>query len=154
MIILGVDPGSKRVGYGLLEKTGAKLNLLDAGLLEINKPLPLNLLEIENGLTGLIKKFRPERMAVEKLFFMNNQKTGIEVSQARGVILLSALKNKIKISEYAPNEVKLAVSGYGLADKKAVEKMVKLILNKPDLKLIDDAIDALALAITGASRLD
>ncbi|MCL5733206.1 MAG: crossover junction endodeoxyribonuclease RuvC [Patescibacteria group bacterium] len=154
MIILGVDPGSKRVGYGLLEKTGAKLNLLDAGLLEINKPLPLNLLEIESGLTGLIKKFRPERMAIEKLFFMNNQKTGIEVSQARGVILLSALKNKIKISEYAPNEVKLAVSGYGLADKKAVEKMVKLILNKPDLKLIDDAVDALALAITGASRLD
>ena len=152
MIILGIDPGSKMVGYGLLEKNGQKLNFLEAGLLKIKSPLPYNLIEIETGLLKLIRKYHPEKIAIEKIFFMKNQKTGIDVSQARGVILLAALKNKIEIAEYAPNEVKLAVAGYGLANKKGVEKMVKLILNKPELKMIDDAIDALALAITSANR--
>ncbi len=93
-------------------------------------------------------------MVIEKIFFMKNQKTGIEVAQARGAILLLALENKIKIIECSPNEMKAAVSGYGFADKKAIEKMVKLILNKPDLDVIDDAVDALAMAIFGASYLN
>jgi crossover junction endodeoxyribonuclease RuvC len=151
MIILGIDPGTKRVGYGLIEKDGSKIKFLKAGILKIESPLPFNLLEIEKELSNLIKKFNPEILVVEKIFFMQNQKTGIEVAQARGAILLSALKNKIKIIECAPNEVKSAVSGYGFANKKAVEKMVKLILNKPDLNVIDDAMDALAMAIFGIS---
>jgi crossover junction endodeoxyribonuclease RuvC len=151
MIILGIDPGTKRVGYGLIEKDGSKIKFLKAGILKIESPLPFNLLEIEKELSNLIKKFNPEILVVEKIFFMQNQKTGIEVAQARGAILLSALKNKIKIIECAPNEVKSAVSGYGFANKKAVEKMVKLILNKPDLNVIDDAVDALAMAIFGIS---
>ncbi len=154
MIILGIDPGTKRVGYGLIEKTGPKIKFLTAGILKIEKPLPLNLLDIEKELSDLIKRFKPETMIIEKIFFIKNRKTGIEVAQARGAILLLALKNKIKIIECAPNEMKAAVSGYGFADKKAVEKMVKLILDKPDLNLIDDAVDALAMAIFGASYLN
>lgn len=152
MTVLGIDPGSKRIGYGLIEKEGSKIKFIQAGLLDVKNSPPFNLKEIEDGLSRLIKKYKPEILAVEKLFFMKNQKTGIEVAQARGVIMLSAVKNKLKIVECAPNEMKSAVTGYGFADKKAVDKMIKLILNKPDLKVIDDAADALALAVFGASQ--
>ena len=149
MIVLGIDPGSKRIGYGLIEKTGGKLKLIEADLLVH----PKNLLEIKNQVSFLIEKFSPESLAVEKVFFSKNQKTALEVSEARGVIILSALEKNLPIREFTPNEVKSAVAGYGLANKKAVAKMVRLTLNEPTLKVIDDVSDALAIAITATSKL-
>jgi len=149
MIVLGIDPGSKRIGYGLIEKTGGKLKLIEANLLVH----PKNLLEIKNQVSFLIEKFSPESLAVEKVFFSKNQKTALEVSEARGVIILSALEKNLPIREFTPNEVKSAVAGYGLANKKAVAKMVRLTLNEPTLKVIDDVSDALAIAITATSKL-
>src|SRR3989344_316336 len=148
MIVLGIDPGSKRIGYGLIEKTGGKLKLIEADLLVH----PKNLLEIKNQVSFLIEKFSPESLAVEKVFFSKNQKTALEVSEARGVIILSALEKNLPIREFTPNEVKSAVAGYGLASKKAVAKMVRLTLNEPTLKVIDDVSDALAIAITATSK--
>ena len=148
MIVLGIDPGSKRIGYGLIEKTGGKLKLIEANLLVH----PKNLLEIKNQVSFLIEKFSPESLAVEKVFFSKNQKTALEVSEARGVIILSALEKNLPIREFTPNEVKSAVAGYGLASKKAVAKMVRLTLNEPTLKVIDDVSDALAIAITATSK--
>lgn len=162
MIILGIDPGTTRVGYGVLESVSGEIKLKEAGLLKIKiknttqgaeKTFDFeNLSSIKNQTDRLIRKFKPQIMAVEKLFFARNQKTGMAVAQARGVILLSALENKIKIEEYSPNEIKTAVTGYGLANKKAVLKMVKLILKEPKLKVIDDASDALAVAILACEK--
>lgn len=160
MVILGIDPGSTRVGYGLIQKTGNEIKFLEAGLLKIRKVRlretlsegdQSNLLEIKRQLEKLFKKWRPEIMAVEKLYFVKNQKTALGVAQARGAIVLSALENNLPIKEYTPNEVKAGITGYGLADKKSVAKMVKLILNEPTLKVIDDASDALALAIMASN---
>jgi crossover junction endodeoxyribonuclease RuvC len=153
MIILGIDPGTRRVGYGVVERAGGGLNFVEAGLLKIKSRDNLDALkEIKKQTDKLIKKFKPEVLAIEKLFFMRNQKTGIQVAEARGVILLSAAENKLKILEYAPNEIKAGVAGYGLADKKAVLKIVKLLLGQPNLKIIDDASDALAAAILAAQK--
>ena len=148
-VILGIDPGSKKVGYGLIKKTGGDLKLVDANLLNH----PKNLLEIKRQISFLIDKFKPQALAIEKLYFSKNQKTAFAVAEARGVIILAALEKNLAIWEFTPNEVKSAITGYGLADKKAVAKMVRLTLNEPDLKVIDDVSDALAIAITATSRL-
>ncbi len=155
MIILGIDPGSRRVGYGLIKQSGGhKLELLGAGLLPIkSKSEEGALLEIRLGLLDLISKNSPGVLVIEKLFFSRNQKTAIAVAQARGAIILTCAEKGLKIQEVSPNEVKSGIGGYGLADKRAVLKMVRLILNQPDLRLIDDASDALAIAIFGAGRL-
>lgn len=153
MTILGVDPGTRRVGYGVIEKVDADLNFVEAGLLKIKSRDNFGALkEIKKQTDKLIKKFKPEVLAIERLYFVRNQKTGIQVAEARGVILLSAAENKLKILEYAPNEIKAGVAGYGLADKKAVLKMVKLLLDRPNLKIIDDASDALAAAILASRK--
>jgi crossover junction endodeoxyribonuclease RuvC len=110
------------------------------------------LYEAKRDTDRLIKKYTPDIMGIEKLYFVKNQKTAIAVAQARGVILLSARERGIPVKEYAPNEVKLGIAGYGFADKKAVLKMVRLILGKHDLKIIDDASDALAIAIVAAGE--
>lgn len=107
--------------------------------------------ETKKGIDKLIKKYQPDVLAIEKLFFAKNQKTAIAVAQARGVILLSAAECGICVKEYAPNEIKSGIAGYGFADKKAMLKMVRLILGKRDLKVIDDASDALAIAIMGTN---
>ena len=152
-IIIGIDPGSKRIGYGIIEKTGSRLKFVDAGLLGISVETKQGtLIETKKHLETLIKKFNPSLLAVEKLYFSKNQKTALSVSENRGVIILVASENNLQIQEYSPNEVKQSVTGYGLADKKAVFKMVKIILNKPDLKIIDDASDALALAIIASQK--
>ncbi len=155
MIILGIDPGSRRVGYGLVRQAGGrKLEFLEAGLLPIkSKSEEGALLEIRLGLLDLISKYSPDGMVIEKLFFSRNQKTAIAVAQARGAIILTCAEQGLKIQEVSPNEVKSGIGGYGLADKRAVLKMVRLILNRPDLKLIDDASDALAIAIFGLGKL-
>lgn len=151
MIILGIDPGTRRIGYGIIKKEGSKFLCLAAGILPIKSKEDVPALrETKVSLTSLIRKFSPDVVSVEKIYFSKNQKTGIAVAQARGVILLAAAEKGILVKEYAPNAVKLAVTGYGHADKKAVWKMVRLSLNVPD-NLIDDASDALALALVAGN---
>jgi crossover junction endodeoxyribonuclease RuvC len=148
MIALGIDPGTRRIGYGVVENKGNEARFIAAGICTIKSAEDADaLVETKREIDALIKKHNPVIVAVEKLYFSKNQKTAIAVAQARGVILLAARENRIPIKEYAPNEVKLGVTGYGSADKKAVLKMVRLILGKKDLDVIDDASDALALAI-------
>lgn len=148
MIAMGIDPGTRRIGYGVVEAEGNNVKLLAAGILPIySGEDQAALVEAKNEMDSLCEKYSPDIVGVEKLFFVRNQKTGIAVAQARGVILLCAKEHGIPIKEYAPSEVKLGVTGYGSADKKAVLKMVRLILNEKDLEVIDDASDALALAI-------
>lgn len=153
MISLGIDPGTRRVGYGIVRREGNALFFVAAGILKITGTDDVTALtETKAGVDKLILKYRPAVVGIEKLYFAKNQKTAIAVAQARGVILLSAHERKVPINEYTPNEVKLGVTGYGFADKKAVLKMVRLILGKQDIKVIDDASDALALAIMAAGR--
>ncbi len=148
MIALGIDPGTRRVGYGIVEGNGRGVSFVAAGILKVEGPTDAAALEeIKKGLDELIVKYKPDAVGIEKLFFAKNQKTAIAVAQARGVIVLCAQENGLPIQEFTPNEVKLGVAGHGIADKKAVLKMVRLTLGKPDLKVIDDASDALALAI-------
>lgn len=157
MIALGIDPGTRRIGYGVVACDGPDAVFVDAGILEVVSADDVPALEeTKRGVDRLIKKHRPDVVAVEKLFFAKNTKTAIAVAQARGVILLAAKERGVRIKEYAPNEVKMGIAGYGFADKKAILKMVRLILKKQDLAVIDDASDALALAIlsTGDRLLD
>jgi crossover junction endodeoxyribonuclease RuvC len=150
MISLGIDPGTRRIGFGVISEEPDGPKYITAGILKIESENdPDALVETKTEMDKLIKKYKPDVMAIEKLFFAKNQKTAMAVAQARGVILLAARERNIKIREYTPNEVKLGVTGYGSADKKAVLKMVRMILGKHDLKVIDDASDALALAILG-----
>ena len=151
MISLGIDPGTRRIGYGIIQKNAGKLIFVAAGILDIKSSDDASALEeTKNGIDKLIKKYKPDSMSIEKLYFAKNQKTAIAVAQARGVILLAAKEKGLLTKEYTPNEVKAGVTGYGFADKKAVLKMVRLILGKQDLAVIDDASDALALAIMAA----
>lgn len=153
MISLGIDPGTRRIGYGVVRKDGGTTEYVSAGILRIKSSEDVSALqETKQEIDALIKKYKPDVFAIEKLFFAKNQKTAIAVAQARGVALLAAKEKGIRIKEYAPNEVKLGVAGYGFADKKAMLKMVRLILGKHDLKIIDDASDALALAILATSN--
>jgi crossover junction endodeoxyribonuclease RuvC len=157
MIALGIDPGTRRIGYGVVECAGPNIAYVDAGILTITADDDVPALEeTKKGIDALIKKHKPDVVAIEKLFFAKNTKTALAVAQARGVILLATKERGVRIKEYTPNEVKSGVAGYGMADKKAVLKMVRLILGKQDLKVIDDASDALALAIlsTGDRLLD
>lgn len=146
---LGIDPGLTRVGYGLVTKINGRLAYAASGLLPVPTPPQSDqLVRIENELTKLIKKTRPQLIALEKLFFTINKKTGLAVAQARGVIIAAAIRNKIKIVELSPSQIKKAITGNGRADKKDVEKMVKLFIALPPRKMIDDEVDALAAAIT------
>lgn len=154
MIILGIDPGSTRIGYGIISDN-KKLALIDYGTIEIGrKKTDLLILEASKKLEVLIKKHKPELVGIEKLYFVKNIKTGIEVAQTRGALILEIAKHNIPIKEFSPSEIKLAVTGYGLADKKAVAKMVAILLGlgKNYLKGHDDATDALAVAITTANN--
>ena len=154
MIILGIDPGTRRVGFGLIEKEGSYLRLIDAGLLKISSVKDVDALgEIKEGLEKIFADYEPEVLAIEKLFFAKNRKTALQVAEARGVVLLAAKENDLKIKEFSPSEVKSALTGYGSADKKAVLKMVGLRLKNPGLNIVDDAADALALAIVASDQL-
>lgn len=153
MIALGIDPGTRRIGYGVVDSQNGKAKFVNAGIFKITAIEDVAALEeTKQEIDRLIAEYRPDVVAIEKLFFAKNQKTAIAVAQARGVILLATKECGIRIKEYTPNEVKLGITGYGFADKKAVLKMVRLILDKSDLKVIDDASDALALAIFSASE--
>ncbi len=153
MKILGIDPGTSRIGYGLIETDGG-LKLVRHGVIEPNrKSLPEKISRLSVYFRELLAESRPDLAAIEKLFFAKNRKTAMEVAHARGVLLSILLENGVPIVEYAPNEVKAQVAGYGLADKIGVAKMVKIILKINELPGYDDASDALAIAITAASNL-
>lgn len=152
-IILGIDPGSTRIGFGIIDLTGKKMNLIDYGVIEIKRQeSPQLILKAAQAIEKIIIKHKPTIVGIEKLYFMKNIKTGIEVAQTRGALILEAAKNNIAIKEFSPSEVKSCIAGYGLADKKAVSKMSAAILGleKDSLKGCDDATDAVAIAITTA----
>lgn len=148
-IILGIDPGIADTGFGVIKNADNKLTCLTYGAIKTSAKLELpNRLEAINlELTKIIKKYRPDLIAIEELFFCNNVKTALIVGQARGVIVLTAKQNKIRAVEFTPYQVKQAVSTYGHAKKDQVQRMVKLILNLKELPKPDDAADALAIAI-------
>ncbi|NLP47858.1 MAG: crossover junction endodeoxyribonuclease RuvC [Clostridiales bacterium] len=152
MIILGIDPGYATVGYGVVEYKSNHFKVLAHGVITTAAGQPFNLrLEfIYNGLEELIERFSPSDMAIEKLFFNTNAKTAIDVSQARGVMLLAGQKAAMRIGEYTPLQVKQSVVGYGRAEKKQVQEMTRIILNLEKIPRPDDAADALALAICHA----
>ena len=151
MIILGIDPGSALIGYGVVKNEGRKLTCLDYGTIRVKtKDSSLRLVEIKKSLEKLISRIKPDFVVLERLFFFKNRKTVIQVSQTRGVIILTLAENKIPFTEIAPLQLKKALTSYGRSSKGNIQKMVKLILNLREEPRPDDAADALALAILGA----
>ena len=149
-IIFGIDPGIADTGYGAIKvKSNGQLECLGYGSIKTkaNTPLPDRLAILNKDLKKLLKKHKPNLVAIEQLFFCNNAKTALIVGQARGVALLTAQQEKISIVEFTPLQVKQAVTAYGQAGKAQVQKMVKLILNLKEIPKPDDAADALAIAI-------
>ena len=152
MIVLGIDPGTARLRYGLVDRQGSRLTMLDYGCLETtnDRPLEQRLLIIHEGIDDLIKTHRPEAVGVERLFFNKNVQTAMAVGQARGVVLLVAAQHGLPVLEYGPHEVKLAVTGYGKAPKEQVQRMVQMVLAMKQIPRPDDAADALAVAVCTA----
>lgn len=155
MLILGIDPGTARIGLGLIEYKNKKaaIKSYDCLTTEVKDSTAQRLNDLFCQLTKFIKKHRPDVMAVEELFFFKNLTTVIKVSQARGVILLAAAQQKLPLHEFTPLQVKQALTGYGRAEKKQIQQMVKIILNLKEIPKSDDAADALAIAICCAHSL-
>lgn len=159
MRILGIDPGYATVGWGVLEFDNVRFEVVKYGSITTTPDTPFDkrLCEIYEDMGVVIEKFRPDCISIEKLFFNSNITTGIDVAQARGVIMLAAAQKDIRIYEYTPLQVKVAVTGYGHADKHQVQEMTRNILRLKAIPKPDDTADALALAIThghtGGSRL-
>ena len=153
MVILGIDPGVAIVGYGVVECVSGNFRCLEYGCITTpaHTLLEDRLSEIYDGMTELIARHRPDCMSIEELFFNNNQKTAVDVAQARGVILLAANKAKLPIYEYTPLQVKSAVVGYGRAEKQQVMYMVRQYLHMKETPKPDDAADAIAIAICHGS---
>lgn len=149
MVILGIDPGYATVGYGVVSYEKGKFHAINYGAITTapGRPLSIRLQEIYHDMLELVDLFQPEEMSIEELFFNTNITTGIQVAQARGIILLAAEERNIKIAEYTPLQVKQSVVGYGRAEKKQVMDMTKRILGLERTPKPDDAADALALAI-------
>jgi len=149
MRVLGVDPGSIKSGYGILDQRAAELIVLEYGVIRTTSDLPFaqRLLQISVRLQALITQFQPQVLAVEDLFFAKNVKSALKLGHARGVILVTAAQAGLEIAEYTPLEVKQAVVGYGRADKVQVQQMVKVLLHLKEIPTPDDAADALAIAI-------
>lgn len=155
MIILGIDPGYGRLGYALLKKNEEGTTLLDYSCIETSKDLKYHerFLKLSEKIEKLLKKYKPEVAAIEKIYFTKNQKTAFAVAEVRGMLLYLMLKNKIKIEEYTPLEVKSAVCGYGKATKEQIKKMVTLILNIKKEPKIDDISDAIAIALICSNHI-
>lgn len=155
MKILGIDPGMAIVGYGVIEVNGDNIELITSGSIQTDKKLSdsKRLLEIYEDLTTVVKKYEPDCASVEELFFFKNQKTVIPVAEARGVILTVLEKLAVPAYSYTPMEVKQVLTGYGRAEKKEVEMMVKLALNAQNLPKLDDTVDAIAIAICHSRNL-
>jgi crossover junction endodeoxyribonuclease RuvC len=149
MKILGIDPGMAIVGYSIIDFDGENVNLLYSGAIKTSKDDSdsKRLCEIYQDMNTVIQKYSPEVAAVEKLFFFKNQKTIIPVAEARGVIMAAIENQGVPAFEYTPMEVKQVLTGYGRADKKEVEQMVKIALGKENLPKLDDTVDSMAIAI-------
>jgi crossover junction endodeoxyribonuclease RuvC len=152
--VLGIDPGTAAMGYGIVERVGGGLRSVDYGCLETSADalLPARLLTIYRFVSDLIALHRPELVGVERLFFSRNAQTAFAVGQARGVVLLAAAEHDVPVRDATPNEVKVAVAGYGAADKEQVQRMVRTVLQLAEIPTPDDAADALAVAICVANR--
>jgi crossover junction endodeoxyribonuclease RuvC len=147
--VLGIDPGTAALGYGIVERTGGRLREVDHGCLTTSPDLsmPERLLAIHALVDELLELHEPDLMGVERLFFSRNVQTALGVGQARGVVLLAAAQHGTPVREATPNEVKSAIAGYGAADKEQVARMVQLVLGMSELPRPDDAADALAIAV-------
>ena len=153
MIVLGIDPGTAALGYGIVESARGRLREIDHGVLSTSPDvsLPDRLLAIHALVDELIDSHRPDVLAVERLFFSRNVQTAFGVGQARGVVLLAAAQHRVPVREATPNEVKSAIAGYGAADKEQVQRMVQMVLGMAELPRPDDAADALAIAVWAAN---
>lgn len=150
MVVLGIDPGLATLGWGVLKNDRGRFETIDYGVVLTPKEesLPVRLAMLEEGVNKLIDKYHPNEIALEELFFNNNITTGINVAQARGVILLTCVKKCGRLYEYTPLQIKQALTGYGRADKKQMQIMVKTLLRLDNIPKPDDAADALAVALT------
>ena len=154
MRVLGIDPGTGILGFGVVEiGLRQKLTLVDAGVIRTKPKQPLDerLVEIYEGLTEIIKETQPQVMAIEKLFFAQNVTTAISVSHARGVVMLTGKQAGLEIVEYTPLQIKQALTGYGRADKNQIQQMVKTMLGLKEVPKPDDCADALAVALMRAT---
>lgn len=154
MIIIGIDPGIADMGYGIIRKSrilknGNDLECLSYGVIQTSPSLsmPFRLKKIDEELSKLIKKHKPEALAVENLYFFKNIKTAMPVSQSKGIVLLAAAKKNIPVYEITPLQAKMTVTGFGRAEKKQVQKMLKILFSLKEIPRPDDAADALACAV-------
>jgi crossover junction endodeoxyribonuclease RuvC len=152
MRILGIDPGTGILGFGVIDVTGNKSQLIDAGVIRTpaHEDDVVRLQTIYDELSDIIVQTKPAHMAVEKLFFARNVTTAMTVAQARGVVLLCGSQNGLQIAEYTPLQIKMAIAGYGRAEKKQIQEMVRVLLALPTIPQPDDCADALAAALTHA----
>jgi crossover junction endodeoxyribonuclease RuvC len=150
--ILGIDPGTGILGFGVIDVQGGKTQLVDAGVIRtpVKEDDAVRLQTIFDELTDIIATTKPTQMSVEKLFFARNVTTAMTVAQARGVVLLCGMQAGLTIHEYTPLQIKMAITGYGKADKKQVQEMVRVILGLKDVPKPDDCADAIAAALTHA----
>lgn len=159
MVILGIDPGTATTGWGVIKKTKSRkqkvkskktfLKCLDFGLIETNPSLTPaeRLKKINKELKKIIKKYKPKILAVENVYFFKNLKTALPISEAKGVIIFTAAQKEIPVLEFTPLQVKMAIGGYGRAEKKQIQKMIKILLNLKEIPQPDDIADALGVAI-------
>lgn len=155
MKILGIDPGTATTGFGVITKDGPKLKFVDAGVISTPKDTEMKdrLGTIYDCMTQLIEEHKPDCVALELLYFATNVTTAISVGQARGVVMLAIGQAGLPLFEYTPMQVKQAVTGYGRADKKQIQEMVKMMLGLDGIPKPDDAADGLAIAITHAHQV-
>lgn len=153
MIVLGIDPGTAALGYGIVESAHGRLRAVDHGVLSTSPDLamPERLLAVHGLVSSLLAEHGPALLAVERLFFSRNAQTALGVGQARGCVLLAAAQHGVPVVEATPNEVKSAVAGYGAADKEGVQRMVQVVLGMAEPPRPDDAADALAIAVWAAN---
>lgn len=156
MRILGIDPGYAIMGYGIIDMKGNRFSVVDYGAITTDAgiPMPERLKHLYVSLMELISKFEPDEAAIEELFFNTNAKTAIMVGQARGVAILACCNSGLEISEYTPLQIKQALVGYGRAEKKQVQEMVRMILHLKSIPKPDDTADALAAAVCHGHSAD
>lgn len=155
MRIIGIDPGTGILGFGVIDVVNGKATLVDAGVIRtpVHEDDAIRLQTIFDELTEIIADTKPQQMSVEKLFFAKNVTTAMTVAQARGVVLLCGKQAGLEIFEYTPMQIKQSVAGYGKAEKKQIQEMVRVILNLKEIPKPDDAADALAAALTHSMNI-
>ena len=152
MVILGIDPVIGRMGYGVIKIQDSRIMIQDFGCVETDakSKIEMRLFQIHQELNKIMKEYKPDVLAIEELFFGANAKTALIVGQARGVVLLLAGQHNISLAVYTPLQVKIALTGYGRAEKAQIGQMVKVLLKLPNIPKPDDTADALAVALTHA----